>query len=364
MNESDNKSGFSQKEAAGRVLSLAAEKIGAALFVRDPGGRYIYANSLFCRIAGLEPDEVIGSGDELNPPALFTDKEFSRVLEGERVAVSVSPAGEEEGSSFDFILEPLTSPEGVVEGIAGIGQREERGIRISPDLIRSRDAEEARVILSRVAHDLNNYLYGVTGVAALALESAPEDKSVRSDLREILEISEKTGNYIKKLQERAQEKMGKGKRESLKDILSGIEGYIRKEFPGRIRVRTVLPEEDCPARVEREKIENAILNICFNARDAIEDKGEIVLRLNGLVRITESREGKYYRIVIEDSGRGMDPEEKKKCLQLFYTTGKNESSLGIGLPVAESIIRKHHGELSVNTSPGRGTSVEILLPAV
>ncbi|MFO7916361.1 MAG: HAMP domain-containing sensor histidine kinase [Candidatus Krumholzibacteriales bacterium] len=363
MKKKEDKQNPGSWNAAQRLLDLAADELEAALFVKDRSGRYIYASRPFLLIAGLMPEETEGVADLEMLPNVFPAEALDRVLGGEAADVSVPGAGLRERLTFDFSLRPLFSPEGEVEGIAGIGTRADSSFGISGELLRSRDLEDARVILSRVAHDLNNYLYGVSGVASLALESVPEGKSVSSDLKEILEISAKIGGYLKKLQEMTGDGKADLSRESLNDILSGIVEYMRKELPDGIAIRAVLPDEECYIRAERKKIENAMLNICYNARNAIEDQGEIVIKLTGVVRMTGGREAEYYRIVIEDSGRGMRSEECEKCLQLFYTGGAEGGSLGMGLPVAESIIKRHHGELSLSTRPGKGTSVEILLPA-
>lgn len=352
-----------RENAAARLLELAADQLKAALFVREKSGRYIYANRLFMRVAGMIPEKTEGLAGLDMLPNVFPAEAVNRVMEGITVESSVQGAGFRGRPVFVFSLRPLFSGEGEVEGIVGIGSRAGHGIEISSELLHSRDLEDARVILSRVAHDLNNYLYGVSGVASLALESVPEGKSVSSDLKEILEISGRISGYLNKLKEMAGEKKADLSRVSLNDILTAIAEYMRKEVPAGITIETELPAEECFIRAEREKIENAILNICYNARDAIEDQGEIMMKLTGVVRITGGRESRYYRIVIEDSGRGMNPDECEKCLQLFYTTGEEGESLGMGLPVAESIIKRYYGELSLNTRPGAGTSVEILLPA-
>ncbi|MBD3179916.1 MAG: PAS domain-containing protein [Candidatus Latescibacteria bacterium] len=346
-----------------QALASASQKLGFALFIKDREGKYLYANRPYRDIAGLKREEVVGLTDEDLSISVFPGDAERRVQGGEELRVSVPADGEEENGAFNFALEPVYSHDGRIEGIAGVGMIADTGTSISSELLRSRDVEEARVILSSVAHDLNNYLYGVSGVAALALEATDDDKSVSSDLKEILEISGKIGDYIKRMQDITNQKIGDRNRESLNDIIRGIESYLRKEFPEGITVRTELPGEDCFVMVEREKIENAILNICYNAREAIEEQGEITLKLTGVVKMLGEREQKYYRVVVEDSGCGMGAEQKEKCLELFYSTWKKGSSVGLGLPVAESIIKRHHGELSVNTSPGSGTSVEILLPA-
>jgi signal transduction histidine kinase len=236
-------------------------------------------------------------------------------------------------------------------------------MNISHDLLRSRDAETARIILSRIAHDLNNYLYAISGTAALSLESAGKGEPVRSDLEEILEVSNRMADYIRRIQAIAHGGDDDRQAESLKGIVTGIERYIRREYPERISIRTELPGKDCYAPATRKMIENAIINICCNACESISGRGEVVLTLGTAVKVREGAEEKFCRITVEDNGRGMDDEEVKNCRQIFYTTADGGTdSLGIGLTVAEGIIRKHRGELLISSSPGEGTTVEILLP--
>jgi len=219
-----------------------------------------------------------------------------------------------------------------------------------------------------VAHDFNNLLGAILGYASLlknSLKDVPES-------RRYLERIEEAGARAVKLSKQLLFISRKGKYVNevvdIKDIISRISKSCAMPM-SRVSVVKRLNAANTNVNGDPSQLYEAFLNICMNAREAIESGGKITIESDNVYLDYNSsllspgmRDGEYIRVKIRDSGRGMQPDVLRRASDPFFTTKKSEGKRGLGLPVAIGIIESHDGKLLMRSDPGVGTEVTVFLP--
>ncbi len=210
-----------------------------------------------------------------------------------------------------------------------------------------------------VAHEINNPLAAVLGSAQLALLRGDQaDLRVRPHLedieREALRIRDIVESLLKLSQDKAGSAMG------TVDVNSVIEGAIalvaRPIITARIAVKKELAPSLPKVRGRAGELQQAVLQVLHNAKDAMPDGGTLTIR-------TDVLDGKLVRIVIEDTGQGVIPQHRERVLEPFFTTRANQGHKGMGLAVAHRIMQEHQGRIVVDShGMGKGCSVKLSLP--
>ncbi|HEX9442976.1 MAG TPA: response regulator, partial [Candidatus Binatia bacterium] len=166
----------------------------------------------------------------------------------------------------------------------------------------------------------------------------------------------------------AQEKTIEHKRVDLNGLISDLMRMMVNTFPRTVAFALELDPEIPPILADQNQLEQALLNLCLNARDAMVEGGKISLRTARLsgeeVRRThpEAGEKEYVRVEVADTGPGMDDETRNRIFEPFFTTKKDTGGTGLGLPVVYGIVGSHRGLIDVESAKGKGSAFRIYLP--
>ncbi|MBU8922913.1 MAG: PAS domain-containing protein [Bacteroidales bacterium] len=356
----------------GALLDAMMECVEDGFFIKDRDRIYAYVSDNFSAMLRIAPNRIIGRkyGELFEDDRVETVKGNDlAVLEGQTVQSRYNRVIAERACILNVKKTPLRDSTGEVIGIVGITRDVTAETRLAIDLIHAQRTEALMNLASDIAHDFNNFIYGITGYVALAMSSLDEEHPAFVDLKEAINATEQAGEYTKKLQALGRYMPPDLGEESVGDILGSLEHVLQSTFPDDITIDLNIRSEDIRFVVDRGRIERALLNICLNARDAMPDGGTVMIE-SGIVNLLAADletgldipDGPYCRIVISDSGEGMDPETREHAFEPFFTTRKIASATGLGLSIAFGIIKDHKGTIKIITEPGQGTAVEVLLP--
>ncbi|MFZ6008481.1 MAG: two-component system sensor histidine kinase NtrB [Nitrospirota bacterium] len=235
-------------------------------------------------------------------------------------------------------------------------------------LMESQRLRSIATLITGLSHNFNNILVGVLGYAGLLkMKIASGDITDAAKYIKIIESSaEKASDLIRHLMLFSKKAEYEVREISLNDVVNDVLKIIAHSFLSSISIKTNLQEELYKINADRNKIQQVILNICLNARDAMPEGGVLEIEIfNEEVSedILPVKKGRYAVIRISDTGCGMDEETKARMYEPFFTTKGLLEHLGMGLSIAYSIIKDHNGHISVDTEMGRGTTFKIYLPA-
>jgi len=243
----------------------------------------------------------------------------------------------------------LQDGEGKTIGIVAVG----RDVTSLKKAEESQRLAELGKLVTSMAHEVNNPLMVISGRAQLSLMEDIKNEELKKNLGTIFEQSQRAKDIIQRLLKFSRPSKGEVKEADINKSVEEVVSIIEHQFKsGNVTVKKNYAENLPAVLIDEKQIQEVLMNLFNNARDAI--SGE------GVIEITTSSEEDSVRIDIKDSGSGMDEETLSRIFEPFFTT--KEKGTGLGLPICYSIVRDHGGELKFDSAPGRGTTATILLP--
>ena len=218
-----------------------------------------------------------------------------------------------------------------------------------------------------MAHDFNNNLQVIQACVEMQLDDLPEHDPARENLHEITAASGRAASLATQLLNVVRRKPCEPEPFALDELIGDMGPMLQRVLGETVRLCIELDESSCCVLADRGEIEQVILNLAINARDAMPSGGELTLRTRALSaegsRDTEDPEGELALVTLRDTGIGMDEYTRARVFEPFFTTKATEGGTGLGLSVAAGIIRRAGGRMSVQTELGRGSEFRIALPA-
>jgi PAS domain S-box-containing protein len=315
------------------------------------------------RMFGYTPEEMVGKTMlPLLPPDRVQEESgiIERIRYGGKVNHFETVRIRKDGTHINVSLtiSPIYDESGKVAGASHIARDITEQKRMEEQMRQTQKLESLGVLAGGLAHDFNNLLTGIMGNASLALEDAKNSVSLRDHIDEILRSSERAAVLVRQMLAYA----GKG-RYLIEPIdvsqqISEIVALIRTSIPRSVHLELELHPECPPVDADQSQLQQLIMNLVINAAEAIGEQP-------GTVTITTSHsqindEGQVV-LTITDTGCGMDDATKSQMFDPFFTT--KFTGRGLGLAAVMGIIRTHRGSISVDSAPGRGTTVNVVLPA-
>lgn len=360
------------------ILQAVIEATPDAIFVKDLEGRYVLVNEAAARFLGRAPDAVIGKHDlELYPEE--TARRFiaddQKVLASGEAQAFEGVAHSEIGTQAYLVTKGVyRDAQGRILGLFGIShditdlkQAHETLAQTREALFQSQKMEAVGQLTGGIAHDFNNILAVILGNAELLRLHCREDKHalelIETVLRAALHGQDLTGDLLAFSRRRQLNPQPVG----VNALVDGIVRLMSRTLGATIRVTTQTDDAAGIAFVDAGALEAALLNVALNARDAMPHGGTLTIRTSSLSvsqpPITEEDliPGSYAVIALEDTGVGMAPDIAARVFEPFFTT-KAGVGTGLGLSMVYGFARQSGGTVKIDSTPGRGTTVTMLLP--
>lgn len=353
--------------------------------VLDRDGTVLYESQSVKKLLGYDPGEMIGENafDFVHPEDLQRVKgKFRLVIENPLVAESVEFRVRHMDGSWR-ILEAVgkSIPGHPMEGVI-VNSRDITDYRRAEELFQLerknieaqlRQAQKMEAIghlASGVAHEFNNMMTVIQGNTDLAITQAGEGGPVSQNLKEITRVIAKAGTLTKQLltlgRSHPMEKAILNVNRNIEDITKVLRHLIGEN----ISLKTDLAADLWNIEADPGQIEQLMINMVVNARDAMPDGGRLFIKTENVsvdetyCRIyKEARPGQFVRITVEDTGKGMDADTVAHIFEPFFTTKTPEKGAGLGLSVVYGIVKGHNGWVNVYSEPGKGSVFKTYLPA-
>ena len=372
--------------AASEARLRAAFEQSAVGFCRvDLTGRFLQVNRRAAEILGYErPEELQGRTylDLTHPD----DREFSQGRARALVGGQFSTYGIEkrylrkDGSpvlvnlSVSMIRGPGGEPEStfvVMEDITGRRQAEQDHARLEGQLLQSQKLESMGRLAGGVAHDVNNMITAVLGHASLMQELVPGDSPLAPHLAGIEKASWRSSGIVRQLLTFSRQDRAEPERVNLSRHIAETGRMLAPLLGEDIRVDFRPADDLRDVMMDPTQLDQVVLNLAVNARDAMPEGGTLTLETANLV-LTEpdcrihpfAESGPYVQLRVSDEGVGMDPATRDRIFEPFFTTKDPGKGTGLGLATVFGIIRQAGGFVTVYSEPGLGATFKIYLPAV
>jgi PAS domain S-box-containing protein len=266
-----------------------------------------------------------------------------------------------------FLVDEAGNPIGMEGSLWDITERK----RLEEQLIRSQRVEAVGQLAGGIAHDFNNILTAIIGYGSLLEMRMRNDDPLRKNVHYILKSAEKAAQLTYSLLAFGRKQVLNPRPENLNEIIKGMEKLLMPIIREDIELTVSFKEKDLYVMADSGQIEQVLMNLAANARDAMPEGGifgisaEITELDDEFVKVYGYGEpGKYALISVTDTGIGMDEETRRRVFEPFFTTKEVGKGTGLGLSMAYGIIKQHNGYINVYSELGKGTTFKIYLPAI
>ncbi len=349
-----------ETEESARRFSQIVDAVHAVITIKDADGRFLLANPRARQMMGIELDELVGkTAQEVFPPASaeVVQRHDEEVLRGggHHVAEEVLFL---DGKERFLICErfPLVDYKGDTVGLCCIARDDTRQREMQRELLQSERLAAVGKLAAGVAHELNNPLTGILTFAEDLLLEAAEDDEYREDYEVIVNETMRCRRIVRDLLDFSRQQAPQRQAMDLNALaLRTVKMVERQASFHDIRFELHL-EQDLPrVQVDPNLVQQAVLNLVINARDAMDRRGSIELTSRGV------RDGHAVQLSVTDTGCGIAAEALERIFEPFFST-KGEQGNGLGLPAVLSVADQHGGSVDVDSEVGVGTTFHLILP--
>jgi PAS domain S-box-containing protein len=370
-----------RKEAA-EALRRSEERLAGIIRAAPLGitvsrlhtGEFVEVNETFARMLGYERDELLGRSSI--DMGLWVDAGDRERLRNELIAEDRTRGfpvrfRTRDGDTRTVELSTeLITVDGETCALA-LHQDVTDSRLLEEQLRQAQKMEAVGRLAGGVAHDFNNLLTAITGHVEFLLDDLDQDDPRRTDAYEIREGADRARRLTRQLLAFSRQQVLNPRRVDLSDVVASFEGLLRRLIGEDIDLR-VIRHEPCLVRVDPSQLEQVVLNLAVNARDAMPDGGALTLE-TGCSDLSDPgeagfppglRPGQYATLHVTDSGSGMDGDTRARIFEPFFTTKPAGKGTGLGLSTVYGIISQSGGHIEVDSEPGDGTTFSIYLPLV
>jgi PAS domain S-box-containing protein len=241
--------------------------------------------------------------------------------------------------------------------------------KLEAQLLQSQKMEAVGQLAGGIAHDFNNCLSTIIGFAELAKLRLKDDEPLRENIDHIIGGAEKAANLTRSLLAFSRIQVMDMKPVNLNEIIGRVIKFVARIIGEDVRLKAELSEQDLYIMADTGQIEQVLLNLSTNARDAMPEGGSLVLRTERIdleddfiKKYGYGKVGEFAILSVADTGTGMAEAVKEKIFEPFFTTKEIGKGTGLGLSMAYGIIRQHNGFINVYSEPDQGTEFKIYLP--
>lgn len=347
-----------------------------AVVVYDLDGKVQYVNESFTAMFGWTWEEIKGKRIAYIPDSErqrtqdairdvlkkgqpcrgFETKRFTK--DGSEVDISIS------ASRF---LDHERNPAGMIVILSDITEQK----HLQDQLRQASKMEAIGQLAGGVAHDFNNLLTAIMGYSNLLLQKIPSDSGYVEQIIQITRASERAASLTKQLLAFGRKQMLELRVVDINEAIREFVKIIRRLIGENIEIVTKLDQFVALVRADPSQIEQILMNLAINARDAMSNGGRLTVETTRVVldeeysrTRPEVRAGTYVRIIISDNGCGMDESTASRIFDPFFTTKEKGVGTGLGLSTVYGIVKQHQGHVTVYSEPGTGTTFNVYLPMV
>ena len=273
--------------------------------------------------------------------------------------------------SCEWYNTPLVDDSGRVLGVASLVQDVTERVALEQQLRQSQKMEAVGRLAGGVAHDFNNLLTVILGYSQIVAEGVPAGSRLADGVAQIKSAAERASGITRQLLAFSRKQVLSPRIVNLNDIMMNLDSLLRRLIGEDIEVLTVPENKLGSVRADPGQIEQVIMNLALNARDAMPHGGKLTLETAN-TDLDESyarthqpaAPGRYVMLAVSDTGHGMTPEMQARIFEPFFTTKEVGKGTGLGLSMVYGIVKQSGGYIWLYSEPGRGTTFKIYLPRV
>jgi len=364
-----------QAEAERTRLMTAIEQAAETVIITDSDGTIVYANPAFERISGYSREEVIGKNPRILRSGEHDDRFYSdmwRTLARGDVWKGHFINRRKDGTACEeeATISPVKDASGSIVNFVAVKRDVTGEVLLQKQLFQAQKMEAIGTLAGGVAHDFNNLLQIVLGYSDLTLLDGGFPSAYRDDLEKIKQAARSGAELVQRLLTFSRKTEFKPLPLDLNQRIVLVHKLLTRTLPRMIQTDLVLCDNLPKINADPTQMEQVLMNLAVNARDAMPDGGRLLIETSTVSIDAEyakthlgAKTGQYVRLSVSDTGKGIDEDTAEHIFEPFYTTKGPGEGTGLGLAMVYGIVRQHEGYITCSSETGKGTTFTIYFPA-
>jgi two-component system, cell cycle sensor histidine kinase and response regulator CckA len=364
--------GAERERDEGRArLGMIIEKMPAVLWTTDKDLRFTSSVGAGLQNLGLRPNEIVGK--PLYEYFQTEDPSFPAIA-AHRKALAGEPASYEmewEKRTFDSHVQPLLDSAGEVVGVIGIGLDVTDRRHLADQLRQSQKMQAVGQLAGGVAHDFNNLLMVVKGHAEILLDRIAAGSPLRNSVEQVDKAADRAASLTRQLLAFSRMQVLQARVLDLNEVVSGMTKMFSRVIGENIDLTFVPGAKLGRVKADPGQIEQVLLNLVVNARDAMADGGRLTIETSNVqldrdycAKHHNIAPGPWVMLTVSDTGCGMDAQTQTRIFEPFFTTKPKGKGTGLGLATVYGVVKQSGGFIYVYSEVGHGTTFKVYLPKV
>jgi two-component system cell cycle sensor histidine kinase/response regulator CckA len=361
------------RESQERYRSLI-DTAGDAIFTIAPDGTFTSLNPAVEAMAGISRADWIGKSfaPMVHPEDLALAREmFLRVMRGEPAPVHElrGNPGLARPARMEMTLTAQKDGAGKIIGVLGIGRDITERRRLEEKLFQSQKLETVGRLAGGIAHEFNSILTAIIGQSELLLGDLPSQGPLAKSANEIHLAANRAAALTRQLLAYGRKQILQPESLDLNRVIAGMDGVFQHLMGANVATRIIATPGLRMVKADAGQVEQVIMNLAMNARDAMPNGGQFILETGNVVidpetvgRYPELKPGNYVMLAVTDTGCGMTAEVKARVFEPFFSTKNFGQATGLGLSTCYGIIKQSGGHISIYSEPSRGATFKVYLP--
>ena len=361
-----------------RRLAFHFNRMPLGYIAHDREFRIVGWNPAAERIFGWSADEAMGK----HPFELIVPPEMQAHVSGiwSKLREGYESSGDLAGSAIrkdgtkvicEWFSTLLRDATGAMTGLLTLVHDVTEKTKLERQLQTAQRMESVGTLAGGIAHDFNNALTGIIGYGELLRGKVAGDQGALQDLDAMMNAAERASTLTRQLLTYARRLVIEPVNLSLNTLTADLMKLISKVAGEQIEVRTFLAKDLPTIRADRGQIEQVLMNLCLNARDAMPEGGQLLVETEAVYLDEEYakhnpyiKAGRYVLLKVSDTGIGMDEKTRERVFEPFFTTKGPDKGTGLGLAMVYGIVKQHDGYIHLYSELGKGTTFKMYFPAV
>jgi PAS domain S-box-containing protein len=355
-------------------LITAIEQAGEGMIITDTEDTVLYVNPAFERVTGYSRAETVGQNGRM----LIVDQQNPTVTEEIMGTIGAGQVWQgrvvnqkKDGTRYtvDVTIGPVRDERGATVNYVAIMRDVTREVQLEEQYRQAQKMEAVGRLTAGIAHDFNNLLTAINGFAELMQFQLPPDDPLQESLGKILHSGWRAADLVRQLLAFSRKQIIEPQVLDLNAVVGDMDKMLRRVIGEDIELKTILAPDLWPVKVDPAQIEQVIVNLAVNARDAMPGGGHLTVETANVVldrdyaaRHLRVRAGHYVLLAVSDDGLGMSKEVKAHLFEPFFTTKEAGKGTGLGLAAVYGIVEQSGGTIWVYSEAGHGTTFKIYLP--
>ena len=359
-----------------RKLTQAIEQSPVSIVITDTSGNIEFVNRQFTEVSGYSREEALGKNPNIFKTGHTPPEEYKKIWQ--TIANGGVWKGEflnqkKNGSHFweHATIAPVRNVQGRITHYVAVKEDISERKRLEERLHQAQKLESVGRLAGGVAHDFNNMLAVILGRTELALRKVTSNNPLYVGLQEIHKAAERSADLTRQLLAFARKQVITPQLLDLNEALEGMLTMLRRLIGENIDLAWLPGKELLLLEMDPVQLDQILVNLCVNARDAIVDAGKITIETHGVsfsdahcVEHPDFLPGDYVQLAVSDNGPGMDRETLDQIFEPFFTTKQVGRGTGLGLATVYGIVKQNNGFINVYSEQKEGTTFRIYLPRI